>query len=1032
MEIKVNEMRHRRGTINVCEKPWNLWCDRKASWENDALRLPGEFNLKSLPLNPPTIGWERMYSKEGIKEDVKEVSLPSTVEEHFWGKYSHRSYHQAEYFFADNDPEVKNGVYQGVSWWWRRVFIPKEWEGKNLRIRFPGARLRAEVYLNEQLVGYDIIAETPFEVDISDAARYGRENSLAVRITNPGGRLDWSDFSLPGIGVPSFFWGNHELPWSHGFGGLDAGIKLVATDPVWIEDIFIKNKPRIRDITLQITIPNTLKETLKGNLTISIFPKNHPENVEWRHTASGINFKPGKAAFSYPASIPDAKMWDLENPNLYTARVELNVTRGEIVETREQDFGFRWLEVHGLGRHAKLYLNGRRIVLRSAISWGFWPLNGLFPTEELAEKEVRAAKDLGLNMLNFHRNIGRSQVLRKHDEMGLLRYEEPGAGGLFSWSESEFARRYEKEKIRRMVLRDRNHPSLIIYCIQNEQVRVPPDHPYARDIMDFVHKLDPTRVLLLKSAWSGTPPEKLGPEFGQGMSFYLPYDDTYYHDDGTGWCGWYDQHTVGGPGIYRDNLYKGPRDFSHRSDNRREIVFWGEVLGVGTPDNLGAIHKFYEENPTVGGYNRLDHMGWHAAYDKFLDEKKFREAFPTVDGLTTSIGNKSYYFWGRVIENIRICNENDGMAISGWESTPIENHCGLMDVFRNFKGDPELIKYYTRPLHLAIKSRNLVLEKGGSLVSDVYIVNEVGLSGPCRLEFQAVGPDGKVLYETGWKVKVEGGDTYGELLKEGIVTSCYSLPGYYSLKACLKSGSKEKVEGRERVFVIDWSSLQLPENGAILESGNCISEFLSEKKSLSLPDYSSKLKPLDYVLVGDRSPGAVKVEKELLNRVAQDGTTLILVANDRQIAEGWASTLAKEKVMGFRGMVGSARASWMGSWYLVKEHRLFESLPVNTAFNWEYQTDVRGLGQFFRDVDICGADGMFLEGRNVEYVVAYSRDHDHTIGAAVAVISHGKGKIVISSIAGFYDALSIPNSALHSAVARRLLCNFIRSSGGRK
>ncbi|MBE0478793.1 hypothetical protein IBX65_06725 [Candidatus Aerophobetes bacterium] len=1025
MQAEINEIKHRKGIIDLCDKRWNLWCDKKALWKDDPLYLPGEFDLKSLPVNPPTIGWKKMYSKKGIEEEIKEVSLPSTVEEHFWGKYSHRSYDQTEYFFAHNDSEVKNGIYQGVSWWWHKFYIPKEWEGKKLRIKFSGARLRMEIYLNEQLVGYDIIAETPFEVDITSVARYGEENFLAVRITNPGGRLDWPDFSLPDIGVPSFFWGNYELPLSHGFGGLDAGVQLTATDAVWIEDIFVKNKPQIKDVTFEITICNTLKEEVRGNLTVEVFPGNHPENIEWKHVANGVNIKPGKIHLAYPASVPSAALWELENPNLYTIRVRVEVENGQAKDEKEQIFGFRWFEVRGIGENAKFYLNGKRIVLRSAISWGFWPLNGLFPTEEFAEKEVRAAKALGLNMLNFHRNIGRSKVFKKHDGMGLLRYEEPGAG-CFSWSKSKFARKYEKEKIRRMVLRDRSHPSLIIYCIQNEQVNVPADNPYVREIMNFVHQLDPTRIVILKSAWSETAPKKLGPEYAKGQAFYLPYDDTYYHDDGTGWCGWYDQHTVGGTGIYRDHLYKSPDDFSHRTDNKGEIVFWGEVLGVGTPDNLGAIHKFYQENPETVGYNRLDHMECYQTYDKFLDEKKFRKAFPAVGDLTTSIGNKSYYFWGRLIENIRICNLNDGMAISGWESTTIENHAGLVDVFRNFKGDPHLISFYTRPLHLAIKSRSLVLEKGGSLTTDIYIINEVGLNGPCSLEFKVIGPDGKVLYETDWKVKVEGGDTYAELLEKDIVTNYYNLPGYYILEACLKVNGQEKVTGKEKIFVVDWQSSHLPENGAILESRDFIGKFLGEKKNLNLPNYSPKLKALDYILVGDRSPGGIKLEKELLDCVREDGTTLILAANDRQIARAWASALVREKVVEFEGMVGPARASWMGSWYFVKEHPLFESLPVNTCFNWEYQADVRGLGNWFEDTDIYGADGMLLEGDNVEYVVGYSRGHERRIGAAVTVISWGKGKIILSSIAGLYDALTDSNSALHTAVARRLLCNFIQ------
>ncbi len=229
-------------------------------------------------------------------------------------------------------------------------------------------------------------------------------------------------------------------------------------------------------------------------------------------------------------------------------------------------------------------------------------------------------------------------------------------------------------------------------------------------------------------------------------------------------------------------------------------------------------------------------------------------------------------------------------------------------------------------------------------------------------------------------------------------------------------------------MVIDWSSPHPTENGAILESGNSIGKFLGEKKSLHLPDYSSKLKALDYILVGDRSPGAIRIEKEFLNRVAKDGTSLILIANDRQIAKAWAAALDEQNVVEFKGMVGPARASWMGSWYFVKEHSLFESLPVNTAFNWEYQSDVQGLGEFFTDADIYGADGMLLEGKNVEYVVGYSRGHDHRIGTALAVICYGKGKIILSSIAGLCDALTDLDSALHQAVARRLLCNFISST----
>lgn len=59
-----------------------------------------------------------------------------------------------------------------------------------------------------------------------------------------------------------------------------------------------------------------------------------------------------------------------------------------------------------------LRLNGRRIRLYSSISWGYWGLNGMFPTPELAKREVDAAQAMGLNCLHFHRNVGKPEVMR--------------------------------------------------------------------------------------------------------------------------------------------------------------------------------------------------------------------------------------------------------------------------------------------------------------------------------------------------------------------------------------------------------------------------------------------------------------------------------------------------------------------------------------------------------------------------------------------------------------------------------------------
>jgi beta-galactosidase/beta-glucuronidase len=149
-------------------------------------------------------------------------------------------------------------------------------------------------------------------------------------------------------------------------------------------------------------------------------------------------------------------------------------------------FGFRWFAPEGIGSNAMFRINGKRIVLRSAISWGWWAPNGLFPTDEMARKEVLAAQSLGLNCLQFHRNIGHPNVLDEQDRLGLLRYEEPGTGSaVFPKGISDirmaatdqtglggepvtFDQKYEVEKILRMVRRDRSHPSLVVYGRSHE------------------------------------------------------------------------------------------------------------------------------------------------------------------------------------------------------------------------------------------------------------------------------------------------------------------------------------------------------------------------------------------------------------------------------------------------------------------------------------------------------------------------------------------------------------------------------------
>src|SRR5260221_357214 len=220
---------------------WKLWPDQQAAWKDDTLYLPSEVDLGKMPVNPPTGGWEALNAQQGV-----DVTLPTTVEEHFWGKlnggprpYAHNEAQKGE------KTSFPNGNYLGVSWWWKQVQVPDFKPGQRVVVTFRGARLRAEVYCNGKLCGYTIMTELPFTADLTDAVKPGQPAQLAVRITNPGGHLDWIDF-----GSSRFDWGKYHFPPSRGFGGLDRNIQLDVRDDSSVTDLAAINKPDLHQVHL--------------------------------------------------------------------------------------------------------------------------------------------------------------------------------------------------------------------------------------------------------------------------------------------------------------------------------------------------------------------------------------------------------------------------------------------------------------------------------------------------------------------------------------------------------------------------------------------------------------------------------------------------------------------------------------------------------------------------------------------------------------------------------------------------------------
>lgn len=795
-----------RPVFDLSGKGWYLWQDKDARWQAEDIQLSLKEALEQ-PTAVPTAGWGVLTSAQALP-----IQVPGTAE---------------EYLQTISGPE---GDITGVTWWTRVIDIPDLKKGQKVFLHFGSIRSRAEVFINRQLADYQIVDNVPFETDITPYVKSGEQAQLAVRITDAGGNHDWRDSRT----IP---WGDKMLPPGHGFGGITGYVSMKVCNPVYVADIYMQNTPQLTTANAILTLQNEKGKAASQDLRITVYEWKNKEKIVYSEEMKGVLLNKGTNEITIPITVPDAKLWSVDDPNLYICEVELREGK-RWIDTDSRRFGFRWFEASGIGENAVFRLNGKRIMLRSAISWSFWPVNGIFPSEELAERQIRIAKELGLNMLNFHRFIGNISVMNYADELGLLYFEEPG--GFRLDVRQPFMNAVLHEKVIRMVKRDRSHPCLVIYNLMNESGDAAPEKLELEiQAMKDMRALDPSRLILRTSAWAK------GDDIEDQAKIHIrPYDGKIY------WSGWYDYHRAGGPAVWNEDLYKGPDDYYNDTKNKREIVFFGEEGALSSPPRLEK-NKEDLEKYAYKGWDGREFLRWYDEFNNFLDDKQLRKTYPTVDDLCVAMGSVSYEHQGRKIESARMNNLTDAYVVNGWESELTENYSGIVDCFRYPKSNPAIIARYNQPLYVAVKTRQQVAAAGGEVTADFYLINEKNVWGEHQLRVSVTDPHGKVTTVGTYDTKASGGDVYGELLVKEVKVPVPAAGGMCRIEAelCRRGGDSVAATGYDDILSVNLASNMLDGKGAVWEDGNALQNFLKGKTKEAVMPYNDNLGKLDWVMV---------------------------------------------------------------------------------------------------------------------------------------------------------------------------------------
>jgi beta-galactosidase len=361
------------------------------------------------------------------------------------------------------------------------------------------------------------------------------------------------------------------------------------------------------------------------------------------------------------------------------------------------------------------------------------------------------------------------------------------------------------------------------------------------------------------------------------------------------------------------------------------------------------------------------------------------------------------------MENARINDATDFAAISGWESTAIDNHSGLVDNLRNFKGDPALIRSSLLPVRPIAKQRSLAVAAGDSAVFDLYLSNDTAAPAPGKLVFTVTNPLGRKSRLGVFPAPVLKPDRFSTLVKEGFVTPPLRHEGLYRFAFALSS-APHATQIRE-IWVADAKLLPVP--GKTLRIGvsgilQTLRDQLTAIPGITVEDFSAGTAYSAIVASGltaqstpaqrlggdagvqlQRATGSPLVPgvlpAEVLTAV-KAGTPLLVIAQEDGLADGVATQLAAEGAFTYAGQVGKLRAPWMGNWYFLRAHPAYAGMPADQAMGVLYQAHGRQ------------ANGLLVDGPQVDVFVGYGRDHDRQVGAGTFTTKLGTTKILFQRV----------------------------------
>lgn len=322
--------------------------------------------------------------------------------------------------------------------WYRKHFTLDESDrDKRITLYFEGIATDATIYLNGCLMKHNFCGYTPFEVDITDIAFFDKENVLSV----------YTDCST------------HEGWWYQG-GGIYRHVWLVKTAPVAVDLWGVFVNPVKSENGWNVNIETTVLNTLLNDEGIRLYSAiADSDGTELAHTETELTAKlKSKATVNQCVRVDNPKLWDIDSPNMYTLITRIYKSDGkEPIDETKTKFGFRTFKFDS---KKGFILNDRQVKLKGVCSHQDYGLTGKAVPDNVYRHRIDLIKEMGANAYRTSHYPHAEATMDALDENGILVMDET------RWYESTDEGIAQLEAL---IKRDRNHPSVILWSIGNEE-----------------------------------------------------------------------------------------------------------------------------------------------------------------------------------------------------------------------------------------------------------------------------------------------------------------------------------------------------------------------------------------------------------------------------------------------------------------------------------------------------------------------------------------------------------------------------------